>query len=77
MRASLSILITAFVRSNKEKAIDALEFLMGTPRDLRRLETKVDFREIAADTFDMVLNVLQYQGWSLELHAQLGSELRG
>lgn len=38
---------------------------------------KVDFRGIATYVFDMMLNVLQYQRWSLELHSQLGSELRG
>ena len=76
MRISLSILITAFVRSNKKEAVDAREFAVSALQGVCRFKIQVYLRGVAADTFDMMLNVLEDQSWNLELHVQIGSELR-
>lgn len=60
MWVSLSILVTALVRSNKKKAVDARKFIVGTPQSLGRLEMQVDFRRVAADALDMMVNILKH-----------------
>ena len=64
------------MRSNKKKAVDARELLVDALQDLRRPEVKMDFRGVAADTFDLMLNVLEHHSWIFELHAQFNRELR-
>ena len=77
MRAPLSVLVTALVRRNKKKAVNAREFMVRALQRLDRPKIQVDFRRVTADTFDMMLYFLEHQSWSLEVHSQFGSKLRG
>lgn len=75
MRVPLSILVTALMRSNKKKAVDARDFIVDALQQLGRTEMEVDFSRVTGDTFDMMLNIFEYESWDLKVQAQAGTEL--
>lgn len=75
MRVPLPIVVTALMRSNKKKAVNARDFIVCALQELGRTETEVNFSRVTCDTFDVMLNILEHESWDLELHAQSGTEL--